>query len=107
MIDLDGGYRLEICPGNKRDKQTLKALITKHVANESTIMTDCWKGYISLDKAGFRHLTVNHKYNFVDPDTLANTQKIKLSWRNRLAEHFDTSLDHLSQVVLELFYIIY
>ncbi len=31
MIDLDGGYRLEICPGNKRGKQTLKALTTKHV----------------------------------------------------------------------------
>jgi hypothetical protein len=41
MINLDGGYRLEICPGNKRNKQTLKALITKYVADESTIMTDC------------------------------------------------------------------
>ncbi len=81
LIDLDGGYRLEICPGIKRDKQTLKALITKHVADESTIMIDCWKSYLGLDKAGFQHLTVNHKYNFVDPDTWANTQKIEYSWR--------------------------
>jgi hypothetical protein len=53
MIDLDGLYRLEICPGNKRDIQTLTALITKHVADESTIVIDFWKGYIGLDKAGF------------------------------------------------------
>lgn len=32
MIDSEGGYRLEICPENKRDRDTLFPLITKHVA---------------------------------------------------------------------------
>jgi transposase-like protein len=81
MMDHDGGYRLEICPENKRDRQTLQALITKHVAPDTTIMTDCWKGYEGLDEIGFEHFTVNHSYNFVDPDTGANTQRIESSWR--------------------------
>jgi len=81
MIDLEGGFRLEICPDNKRDKDTLESLITKHVADGSTIMTDCWKGYNGLEEIGFQHLTVNHKYNFVDPDTWANTQTIESNWR--------------------------
>ncbi len=81
MIDLDGGYRLEICPDNKRDKTTLRDLITKNVADGSTIMTDCWKGYEGLNDIGIQQLTVNHSYHYVDPDTWANTQTIESTWR--------------------------
>ena len=81
IIDLDGGFRLEICPNNKRDKETLMALINKHVEKGTTIVTDCWKGYSGLSADGFAHLTVNHSYNFVNPETGANTQKIESSWR--------------------------
>jgi transposase-like protein len=80
MIDLDGGYRLEICPENKRDKTTLRDLIIKNVANRSAIMTVCWKGYEGLNEIRFQHLTVNN-YNFVDPETWANSQRIESSWR--------------------------
>lgn len=31
---------------------------------------------------GFRHLTVNHQINFVDPDTGAYTQNIERTWRD-------------------------
>ena len=34
--------RLEICPDNRRDSQTLVTLIQKHVAPQTTTMTDCW-----------------------------------------------------------------
>jgi transposase-like protein len=81
MIDLDGGYRLKVCPENKRDKTTLRDLIIKNVASESTIMTDCWMGYEGLNEIRFQHLTVNHNYNYVDPETWANTQRIESSWR--------------------------
>jgi len=74
-------YRLEICPDNKRDKDTLLALIKKHVAPGTEIHTDCWKGYIDLDKHGYVHKTVNHSENFVDPETGAHTQNIESSWR--------------------------
>ena len=32
-------------------------------------MSDCWKAYNCLNNKGYVHLTVNHSYNFVDPDT--------------------------------------
>ena len=53
MIDREKGFRLEICPDNKRDRATLEALIEKHVAPGTTIMTDCWKGYNGLSQLGF------------------------------------------------------
>ena len=41
MIKLEGGYRFEICPDNKKDKNTLRYLILKNVVDGFTIMTDC------------------------------------------------------------------
>ena len=86
MIEVGAGealtsYRLEICPGNRRDAATLIPLIEKHVAPGTTIITDLWAGYSGLEGAGYNHLTVNHTYNFVDPDTYAHTQHIESSWR--------------------------
>jgi len=40
MIDRDAGFRLEICPDNKRDHETLLRLIQKHVRPNTTIITD-------------------------------------------------------------------
>ena len=55
-----GDFRLEICPGNKRDSRTLLALIEKHVEPGTTIFTDCWRAYNGLTELGFPHYTVNH-----------------------------------------------
>jgi hypothetical protein len=63
-------------------------IINKHVEKGATIMTDCWRTYNGLTAAGFNHLTVCHKYSFIDPNTLANTQRIQTSsdpLRNRLS----------------------
>ncbi|XP_069704275.1 uncharacterized protein [Periplaneta americana] len=73
--------RLEICPNNKRNIHTLFRLIRKHVAAQSTIMTDCWKGYEDLTVHNFRHLAENYSLNFVDPMSGASTNLIKSSWR--------------------------
>jgi len=59
-------YRLEICPNNKRDKDTLLALIQKHVTPGTEIHTDCWKGYIDLEQYGYVDKTVNHSEFFVN-----------------------------------------
>lgn len=74
-------YRLEICPNNQRDQETLINLIKKHVAPGSEIHTDCWKGYINLSDHGYTHKTVNHSVEFVNSDTGAHTQNIEASWR--------------------------
>jgi transposase-like protein len=81
MIDLNGDFRIEICPDNKRDRMTLAQIITKHVEPGTVIYTDCWKGYNNLEDSGYEHLTVNHSMNFRDPDTWCDTQKIEAQWR--------------------------
>ena len=46
MIERDiGRYRLEVCPDNRHDEATLRAIIEKHVLPGTDIMTDGWKGY--------------------------------------------------------------
>lgn len=64
-----------------RDKDTLLSILKKYVKPESTIITDCWKGYTCLDKYFKRHQTVNHSKNFKDPITGAYTQTIESQWR--------------------------
>ena len=76
-----GELRLELCPDNRRDALTLTQLVTKYVHPGTTVISDCWRGYNSLDAAGFIHLTVNHSKNFVDPVSGSHTQTIESSWR--------------------------
>jgi transposase-like protein len=52
-----------------REAQTLLAVIYEKVLNGSTIYSDCWSSYEKLSKLGYTHLTVNHTYNFLDPDS--------------------------------------
>jgi hypothetical protein len=83
MLDEHTGqFRLEICPNNNRSAASLIHLIKKNIADGSVIMTDCWPSYNSLNNNGYYHLTVNHSINFVNQQTLANTQKIECSWRH-------------------------
>ena len=44
------------------------------------VMSDMWKAYDCLQDEGYVHLTVNHRLNFVDPDTGAHTQRIESTW---------------------------
>lgn len=44
-------------------------------------MSDQWRTYSQLSKGkDYDHLTVNHKYNFINPDNGANTQRIESLW---------------------------
>ena len=104
MLDIETNeLRLEICPDNKRDKNTLLTLIQKHVRQNSTIFTDCWRGYTDLSASGFEHYCVNHQLHFVDPESKVNTNKIESQWRpirKRLARggvSKDKLADHLCE----------
>ncbi|KCZ81970.1 hypothetical protein H312_00613, partial [Anncaliia algerae PRA339] len=63
-----------------RNKETLSRVLLENVEYGTTIITDCWAGYVNLEELGFLHLTVNHSENFVDPFTGANTQAIENRW---------------------------
>ncbi|KAG0427002.1 hypothetical protein DMUE_5933 [Dictyocoela muelleri] len=88
---------------NDRSTETLLPLIKMEIKEGSNIVSDCWKSYNQVHKYGFRHFTVNHKKNFVNPETKKHTQNIENLWmivkkkihsdyginRNALQKHFD------------------
>jgi DNA-directed RNA polymerase subunit M/transcription elongation factor TFIIS len=63
-----------------RNKEVLTRVILENVEVGTTIYTDEWKGYVDLNRVGYIHFTVNHRRNFIDPVTGANTQLIENSW---------------------------
>lgn len=66
---------------NKRDAGTLLKVISENVQPGTTIITDMWRGYNSLDSNGYSHLCVNHSLNFVCPGNAnIHTQNIESHW---------------------------
>jgi transposase-like protein len=64
-----------------RTQAVLARIISENVALGSLIKTDSWKGYNFLNRtANYSHQTVNHKKEFVNPETGVNTQKIERLW---------------------------
>lgn len=70
-----------VVPVQNRNRETLLAIIKDRIEPGSIVISDCWKAYDCLESEGFRHLTVNHSLNFVDPDTGAHTNTIERQWR--------------------------
>lgn len=65
-----------------RARTTLIPIIKRHVRSGSTIYSDSWRAYVqSLTKEGYHHYPVNHKNNFVDPQTGSHTQHIERYWQ--------------------------
>ncbi|KYN29330.1 hypothetical protein ALC57_01231 [Trachymyrmex cornetzi] len=64
-----GSKKMFIVPVEDRTETTLLPVIKEWILPGTTIVSDCWKSYDCLNNEGFQHLTVNHSYNFVDPET--------------------------------------
>ncbi|XP_068211699.1 uncharacterized protein [Palaemon carinicauda] len=66
----------------KRNAETLISALKEHVLPGTTIISDCWKGYGKVKDHDFKHFTVNHSVNFVDPnDPTVHTNTIESQWR--------------------------
>ena len=63
-----------------RTEDTLVSHIQEWVEQGTTIVSDCWKGYVNLEKYGHEHKTVNHSVEFVSPEGY-DTNKIERHWR--------------------------
>lgn len=89
-----------------RTQEMLLEIIHRRIKPGTNIISDCWRAYNCLSHEGkhtvvsilvntfviqqitniiligYKHLTVTHQVNFVDPDTGANTQSIERTWRS-------------------------
>ena len=63
-----------------RDAETLLPILKEFVLPGTTIISDCWKAYCSLESEGYIHLTVNHSKEFVNKETGACTNTIESTW---------------------------
>lgn len=64
-----------------RNANVCLRFLTDNVNVESTVFTDGWRGYNSLNSYGFEHMTINHRLYFVDPDNpIIHTQNIESLW---------------------------
>uniref|UniRef100_A0A0K0ETC7 DDE_Tnp_IS1595 domain-containing protein n=1 Tax=Strongyloides stercoralis TaxID=6248 RepID=A0A0K0ETC7_STRER len=89
-----------------RKIETLTQVIKERIAEGSTIFSDSWRSYKTseLEAQGFQHFKVNHKYNFVDPESGAHTQTIgrmwgSAKWRNK--KHRGTARNMLDSYLAE------
>jgi hypothetical protein len=65
---------------DKRDTETLMPMILRNVKQGSQINSDEWRAYSRIKTHGYKHCTVNHSKNFIDPDTREHTQLIECLW---------------------------
>lgn len=66
-----------------RTAETLTECIKNSIRPGTTIYSDLWRSYNGLKKIPgmrYKHFTVNHSENFVDPKTGAHTQRIESLW---------------------------
>ena len=68
------------CPDNRRGAGILLPLIRRWILPGSIIYTDEWAAYNSLTAEGFTHGSVNHTYQFVDPQTGIHTNTQEGLW---------------------------
>lgn len=82
MLGLKGKRRRPILHlVKKRLRRYLTPIITWHVQQGTTIISDQWRAYVdALGNHGFTHFTINHSRFFADPSTGAHTQNIEWAW---------------------------
>ena len=71
-------------------------------------MSDKWKSYDCLERYGYKHYSVNHSENFVDPNNPeVHTQNIESRWnaiKKQLKRKGTNVSKHLEEYLLEYCY---
>ena len=76
----NGNGRVKFARVSNRSANTLNAIISKYATDGSFIYSDGRKGYSRLKQLRYKHKTVIHNENFVDPAFGAHTQEIERWW---------------------------
>lgn len=64
----------------KRDARNLLPIIVNNCNTGSEVVSDELRAYRRLKQYGFKHYTVNHTKNFVDPKSKKHTKLIESLW---------------------------
>ena len=64
-----------------RSGDTLIDCIKEWCLPGTVIVTDGWKGYSTVQVAGFKHEVVVHEQHFVDPETGVHTNNVENMWQ--------------------------
>jgi transposase-like protein len=95
-----------IVPVKQRNAETLLPLIQKFIAPGSIIISDCWAAYNKINELPeiYKHYTVNHSENFVDPTSKEHTNTIESTWqkfkhghKKRYGTHRTTILSYVHE----------
>jgi len=70
-----------LVPVPDRTADTLMTIIRDRIEPGTTVISDSWAAYRDLGSQGYRHRTVNHSIQFVDPHTGDHTNTIESTWR--------------------------
>ncbi|CAF1088466.1 unnamed protein product [Brachionus calyciflorus] len=77
----NGSCYLQVVPN--REAETLLSIIYDKCLPGSIIYSDCWSSYNKISQLQYyQHQTVNHSYNFIDPDSGACTNRIESLWNS-------------------------
>ncbi|XP_071494348.1 uncharacterized protein [Diadema antillarum] len=90
--------RLILYPVERRDETTLIPLIERHVEKGSTIYSDGWQAYSSLNSRGYHHFTVEHKHTFVQRYRNTSTGAEKVVHTNTIEGSWKISKDHFRRI---------
>ena len=86
-------------PVRDRSEQTLMPLIERHVEKGSTIYSDGWSAYCSLNVAGYNHFSVIHKHTFKSLYRNLHTGENVTVHTNRIEGAWKHAKDHFKSIV--------
>lgn len=101
-----GSKRCALVPVPDRTAATLTRMLLKFVRLGTTIYSDCWAAYVSLESLGYIHGTVNHSEHFKDPVTGIHTNNIEGTWNlvRRSFPRFGTTKEHYASYLIEFMF---
>ncbi|CAF0980655.1 unnamed protein product [Brachionus calyciflorus] len=83
MVERGPSGRAFVQVVKDRKGPTLLKILYDHVEPGTKIVIDTWSSYNRISNLkNFKHLIVNHKYHFIDPDSGACTNKIEGLWNH-------------------------
>jgi IS1 family transposase len=104
-VELTENRKMFVVPVERRDEETLKAVVKSHVLHGSRIQTDMWRGYCWIDDdPDYIHETVNHSIGFKNSETGVHTNvvegtnsgiKRRISVRSRVKQGIEGHLDEI------------